>query len=38
MDVGKKTVNSVLDTPGKGQLWGTKDHEGQTSGCIHGQR
>lgn len=34
VDVGKKMINSILDTPGKGQLWGTKEHERQTSGAC----
>lgn len=25
VDAGEKMINSVLDTAGKGQLWGTKD-------------
>ena len=29
VDVGKKMINSILDTPGKGQLCGTKEHEGR---------
>lgn len=37
VDVGKKAVNSVLDTPGRDSC-GDKDHRGQTSGCIHVQR